>query len=183
MPSNVDNPNGFQYMSLFHGEPPVTLEYEKQSSMATAIFENDVVHAIAGVAGFSKPPVEAFGTGTPGTTIPLGISLNYGAASTRTRQTVIVDPNAFFHAQDDGDTDGIADSSMGLNANVSVGAGSTLTRASGHEIDEAAIATSSALDLHMIGLYPDPNNVSGTAHLRIIVRFNKHRFAWGVAGV
>jgi hypothetical protein len=158
--ANVDNPHGFQYVSKNCQYPPITRIYEKQSSQATAIFQNDVVHQIAGVSGFNKAPIEPFGTGTPGTTIPLGVALNYGQASTRTKHHVITDTTAEFEAQDDDDTDGLVAANMGLNALVSTGAGSTLTGFSGHEIDEAGVTTSAtAADVKLIGLYPDPNNV------------------------
>ena len=181
--ANVDYANGFQYSSLGVSAPPIIGVYEKQSSQGTAIFRNDVVHAIAGVTGFNKPPIEPFGTGTPGTTIPLGVALDYGAASTRTPHHVIVDPFARYHAQDDDDTDGLVAANMGLNALVSTGAGSTTTEFSGHEIDEAGIATSAtATDIHLIGLYPHPENAFGE-HARIIVSFNRARLSTGFAGV
>ncbi len=184
MPTNVDAPHGFHYVSINNPYPPLTRVYEKQSSQGTAIFQYDVVHQIAGVSGFDKAPIEPFGTGTPGTTIPLGVAKNYGAASTRTRHSVIVDPRAEYEAQDDGDTDGLVAANMGLNALVSVGAGSTLTGYSGHEIDEAGIATSAtATDLKLLGLFPIIGNAFGSAHVRVLVKFNRLREGLNTAGV
>lgn len=182
MANNVDSPNGFQYSSLFQGHPPLIEIFEKQVGYGTAIFQCDVVKQIAGVSGFNKAPIEAFGT--PGTLIPLGVSQNYGAVSTRTRHSVIVDPMARYHAQDDGDTDGLVAADMGLNALVSLGAGSTQTGFSGHEIDEAGIATSAtATDLHLLGLFPMIGNDFGSSHVRVIVTFNRIRRAQNTAGV
>jgi hypothetical protein len=181
--ANVDNPHGFQYVSKGCPYPPLVRTYEKQVGQATAIFQNDVVHQIAGVTGFNKAPIEPFGTGTPGTTIPLGASLNYGAALTRTRHHVIVDTQAEFEAQDDDDTDGLVAANMGLNALVSTGTGSATTGFSGHEIDEAGIVTSAtAADVKLIGLYPDPNNVFGE-HARILCKFLRLKENQNTAGV
>lgn len=181
--ANVDAPHGFAYLSMGRAHPPRTRYYDKLSTQGTAIFQQDVVHAIAGVAGHDKPPIEPFGTGTPGTTIPLGVAQDYGAASTATRHHVIIDTDAEYEAQDDGDTDGIPDTAAGLNANVSTGAGSTLTGYSGHEIDEAGINVSASRDLHLVGLFPDVNNATGSSHVRWIVKFNHLRMAENTVGV
>jgi hypothetical protein len=139
------------------------------------------VGEIAGVTGFSKAPIEALTT--PGTSIPLGVNMNYAPLSTRSRHHVIVDVDAEYEAQDDSDTDGLTAANMGLNALVSLGAGSTTTGFSGHEIDEAGIVTSAtASDVHLIGLYPDPNNNFGP-WARVLCKFNRLREAQNTAGV
>lgn len=179
--ANVDNPIGFQYLSMGKPYPPRTRTYEKQSGFGTAIFQNDCVMAIAGVTGFNAPPIESFST--PGTLIPLGISLNYGAASTRTRHHVIVDVDQEFVAQDDADTDGIVAADLGSNALVSIGAGSVLTGFSGHEIDEAGITTSgTASELRLLRLFPDPLNNFGS-HARIILKFVRLSEAQNTPGI
>ncbi len=181
--ANADSPHGFQYVTMNRAFPPTTRVYEKQAADPVAVFQNDVVHQIAGVSGFNKAPIESFESGTPGTTIPLGVAQNYGPASTRTRHHVIVDILAEFEAQDDDSTDGLVAANMGLNALVSLGNGSTLTGFSGQEIAEAGIATSAtACDLKMIGLYPDPLNVFGE-HARILCKFLRLKEDQNTAGV
>lgn len=181
--SNRDNPHGFQYLSVNRPYPPLTRTFFKQVGEALAIFQNDVVHQLAGVTGFDAAPIQAFGGGTPGTSIPLGVAINYGPASTKTRHHVIVDNDAEFEAQDDADTDGLAAANMGLNALVSTGAGSTLTGYSGHEIDEAAISTSATgNDLKLLRLFPAPDNVFGP-HARILCKFLRLKENQNTAGV
>lgn len=182
--ANVNAPHGFQYVSVNRPYPPLTRTFLKQAGQATAIFQNDVVHEIAGVTGFDAAPIEPFGTGTPGTTIPLGAALNYGPASTKTRHHVIVDNDAEFEAQDDGDVDGLAAANMGLNALVSTGAGSTITGYSGHQIDEAGVTTSAtAADLKLLRLYPDPNNAFGSKYVRVLCKFLRLKENQNTAGV
>jgi hypothetical protein len=170
--ANRDNPNGFQFLSIGRPYPPRIRTFIKLAAVATAIFQNDVVHEVDGASGSGEAAaVEPFGTGTPGTTIPLGVALNYGPTLTKTRHHVIVDKDAEYVAQDDGDTDGLALTDMGKRTNVSTGAGSTLTGYSGHEIDEATVHASAARDLLLLRLYPDPLNAFGSSHARVIVKF------------
>jgi hypothetical protein len=169
--ANQDAPNGFQYHSLHSSRPPVTETFIKLSSVGTAIFKNDVVHEVDGASGSENAAaIEPFGTGTPGTTIPLGVTVDFGAANLKTRHHVITEIKTYYHAQDDADTDGLALADMGKRTNVSVGAGSTTTKYSGHEIDETTVHASAARDLLLLRLLPIPNNAFG-ANSRVIVRF------------
>lgn len=181
--ANADNPTGFLYSSIHQPHPPVHKVYEKQVGLAQAIYQGDVVHAIAGVATFHKPPIEPFITGTPGTTIPLGVANHWSQASKRARVSICVDLRAEFVAQDDGATDGINAVDLGKNANVATQAGNDLTKFSKYEIGEASIGTSSALDLHIIEFWEDPIFNAFGLNCRVLVTFNKARFATQTAGV
>jgi hypothetical protein len=169
--ANSDNPYGLQYMSMNRGFPPRIRTHIKIATYGTAIFQNDAVHEVNGAAT-SDPAaaIEPWASATPGTTIPLGVALNYGAASTKTRHHVIVDPDAEYHAQDNDDTDGFVIADMGQRCNIEANAGSTTTGFSGHELDESTLHVSDAKDVLLLRLYPDPLNAFGE-HARIIVKF------------
>lgn len=183
--ANVDNPNGFSFTSLNNPNPPDTKNYIKLVGVGTAIFQQDVVfHAASSTLTEGKSGITPLGT--PGSTIIVGVAQNRGAASTRTRHSVIVDPRAEYIAQDDGDTNGVDATQAGLNANTSLGAGSATTGFSGHEIDEATIAADATFDLQLIGLAPDVSavgNAFGSSHVRMICRFLNSRFSTGQVGI
>jgi len=172
--ANVNNPTGFEFHSSPGPFPPRTRTLIKLVGVGTAIFINDVVHRLAGTSlTEGHDAVEPFGTGTPGTTIPGGVALNYGAASTRTRHSVIVDDNAEYHAQDDGDSTGLAATNIGQNANVVATAGNATTFQSKHQIDGSTANTTNSLDLYLIALLPRSGNDFGSDFVRTICRFNK----------
>lgn len=173
--ANVDNPFGFAFYSLNAPNPPLVKTYVKLVGVAQAIYQNDVVFQAAS-SSLSEGKGAITPIGTPGTTIIMGVALNRGAASLKTRHSIIVDQNAEFIAQDDGDTNGVGVTEANLNANVSLGAGSDVTGFSGNEIDEAGIASSNALDLQLLGLYPGANNAFGSSHVIMICKFNKSRY-------
>lgn len=169
--ANVDNPNGLQYGSWNVPYPPITKAFVKLAGVATGIFKNDVVHEVNGASGSGiAAAIEPFGTGTPGTTIPLGVALDYGAASTKTVHHIIVDKNAEYHAQDNDDTDGLVLADMGQRCNIEANAGSTVTLYSGHELDESTLHASDAKDVLLLRLLDAPDNVFGE-HARIVVKF------------
>ncbi len=173
--ANVDNPHGLRpLMRTLNGGCPVVRQYIKDSAEATAIFINDVVQRQADgniAAG-----------GTPGTTLFLGVALNYGAASQQTDHLVIVSPDAIFEAQDNNDTDGFAAADMGLNCNLEFNAGNAQSYISGHELDESTAGTNASLDVKLLDKLDVPDNEYGP-NCRVQVVFNKHLFAKGVAGV
>lgn len=182
--ANVDNPTGFAFTSLNNPNPPDTKRYVKLVGVGTAIFQQDVVFQAAS-SSLSEGKGAITPLGTPGTTIIMGVAQNRGAASSKTRHDVIVDPRAEFIAQDDGDTNGVGATEANYNANTSLGAGNATTGFSGHEIDEASLAVTGALDLVLIGLAPDPSavgNAFGSSHVRMICRFHNARLAYGSVG-
>ena len=173
--ANRDAASGFEFHSSPGPFPGRSRTYVKLVGTGTAIFIGDVVHFKAGTSlSEGKPVVEPLGTGTPGTTIIGGVALDYGAASTKTRHTVIVDENAEYHAQDDGDNTGIAATNIGQNANVVANAGSTTTFYSGHEIDGSTAAVTSTLDVYLVGILPRPDTAFGSDFVRTICRFNRN---------
>jgi hypothetical protein len=174
--ANTDNPHGFAFHSSPGPYPPRTRTYIKLVGTGTAIFINDVCHFKAGTsASEDGAVVEPFGTGTPGTTIPGGVALNYGAVSTKTRHSVIVDDNAEYEAQDDGDSiTGLPTTAAGQNANVIATAGdAAVDLYSNHQIDGSSAAVTGSLDLYLIRKLPIADNAFGSDFVRFICRFNK----------
>ena len=173
--ANIDNPHGLRPLGIcLGGGPQVFEEYSKAATYGTAIFVYDAVNRVA------DNTIEA--SATPGTTLYSGVALNYGAASSKTTHLVLISPDAIFEAQDDDDTTGLVEADMGLNANLILGAGSTTTHVSKHEIDQSTAQTTNTLDVHLLRLLNVPDNAAG-AHARVELVFNKHRMAPGVAGV
>jgi hypothetical protein len=110
------------------------------------------------------------------------------AASTARYVSVVDDPNAFLVAQEDGDTTPIAMASVGLNVNFIVAAASTITGASGMQIDSSTASTTATLPLKLIAPLPVSDNeltTSGQSYTRWIVKINNHQLAasTGTAGV
>ncbi len=170
--ANADWPHGLWPLYTQHGGPWGVKELTKDSAQATAIFRGDLVAREAD--GKLAPG------GTPGATLYDGVSLDFGAASTETQQLIVVDPLAIFEAQDNGD--GIDEVDEGLNVNFEFNAGSASTQVSGHELDGSTKNTTAILDAHIIGRLKIQNNDFG-ANCRFEVQINKHRRAFGVAGV
>lgn len=170
---NVNNPHGLRpIMRNFDGGPSEAREFNKTAAIGTAIFRNDAVCVVTG------------GNIQPGrATAFMGVSLDYGKASTLTSHRVIASPTAIFEAQDNNSTDGIAAADLGKNANLSTAvAGSATLLISGHQIDEASVATTNSLDVMLLNLHPVPDNDFGS-NARIEVMFNRHFFAFGRTGV
>lgn len=172
--ANVDNPHGLGFVGMDGPGVPFFQTLKKLVGIGTAIFPQDVVARASG--GGIAPG------GTPGTTNITGVAGEFGAASLETEHKILVSPFALFEAQDNNDTDGIAAADLGLNANLEYNAGSTTRNISGHEIDESTAATTNTLDVHLVELLPQVNNDHGS-FARIVLRINKHRYGFAVAGV
>ena len=122
--------------------------------------------------------------GTPNTTTFQGVSLVYAAGSVAKTDILVVDsPDALYEAQDNDDTDGLAEADMGLMCDLEFNAGSAYSQISGHEIDESAAAdTTTDLDVKLLRKVDVPDNAYGS-HCRVEIVFNQHRLNPGMAGV
>lgn len=179
--ANENRPHGFAPIGRIGGGPLwLRGDFNKLVGFGTGIFENDIVMQKAGDATFGKV-VEPSLT-TPGTTNPSGVAVNYAAASLASIHFILIDPWLIMEAQDDNATDGFTAANEGLNALMGSGTGGALTHLSGEQISEAGIATTSASDFHIVGLYNDPKNAYGP-NARIEVIFNHHRMFPTTAGV
>ena len=92
---------------------------------------------------------------------------------------VIDDPNQLFIIQADED---IEQADFGKNADVVGTGGSTTTGVSTMELDSSSIATTSSLNLKLVGLWDVPGNALGTFAVAV-VKINEHLYgSAGVAG-
>jgi hypothetical protein len=171
--ANVNSPFGLRSIGrCLDGGPFRIQQFLKAVGYGTALFTGDAVNRVAD-ASIDK-------TATPGTTAYSGVNLNYGAASTATTHLVIVSPGALFVVQANGSTV-VAD--IGLNANLSLGAGSATTLQSGHVLASSTQDTTNTLDMHLLEHLNVPDNDATANYARVIVTFNKHRMAPATAGV
>jgi hypothetical protein len=170
---NLNNPFGLLPLYVLSGGPIQTEEFSKVVGYATALFAHDAINRVA------DGSIEA--SATPGTTLYSGVNLNYGAALTATTHLAVVGPDTVFTAQGDG-TGTLAAVDEGLNANLVLTAGNTLTRQSKHQIAESTKAITGTLDVKLLKLLVKPDNDYG-ANARFEILINRHRMALGVAGV
>ena len=92
---------------------------------------------------------------------------------------VIDDPNQKFLIQVD---ESVAQTQIGLNADVVGTGGSTTTGVSTMELDSSTIANTAALNLKIVGLYDVPGNALGNFAV-VVVKINEHLYgSAGVAG-
>jgi len=151
--ANADRPNGFEPVLLIRSRP-----YAQDASDTTATFVNDVVEAEAD--GYISPAAA-------GSTLILGSALNYSAASTANTVSVADHPDQEFHAQDDGVGTTLTKAHIFSNCDHIAGAGSTITKKSGHEIDiSSTVATAAGFLLLDIVANVD-NAVGANAILRV----------------
>ena len=172
---NVNYPHGLNSLGrTLAGGLPTVESFQKAASFCTALFIGDAIARAAD--GTINTTI------TPGTTLYSGVNLNWGAASTLTDHLVVTSPDALFEAQDNDASTGTLAADVGLNANLVLTAGDSLTLLSKHQVNQSTLATTSTLDVKILRKYDIPNNDYGpNARLEII--FNKHRMHPAVAGV
>jgi hypothetical protein len=110
------------------------------------------------------------------------------AASTLRGVFVADDPAELFVAQEDGVTTPIAMADVGLNVNFVVAAASTISGASGMQIDSNTTSTTATLSLKLVEPLAVSDNeltTSGQSYTRWVVKINNHQLAasTGTAGV
>jgi hypothetical protein len=154
--------------------------YKKLAATATIIYPGDVVRPLA--AG------DITAGGTPGTGPWLGVSLNWGAASTATDHLVIDDPSALFECQDDGSGSGILEVDQRLNANFVFTAGDANLRISKHAIAGSTKGVTAGLDariLRSVGTIAVEGgfNTEWGPFNRLEIVFNNHHYSKGAAGI
>lgn len=169
--ANDNRPHGLESTQLSQPYPEFIEPFVKVVGASLAIFKNDVVYEVDGTTGSEDAPaIQAFGSGTPGTTIPLGVAVNYGAALSKTRHDIITSPYTRYEAQDNGSTDGFALADMGQRCNILASAGSTVTELSGHLLDEASLHATATRDVRLHRLLGVTDTAFGQ-YSRIIVSF------------
>ena len=199
--ANINKVKGFRPIGSLTGAPYTgkVTRYVVAAADTTALFVGDLVK-IAGTTGtgdyFGIRGVTAAAASDAivGPIVGFDIAVTnldtpqYRAASTQRGVWVADDPNAYYTAQEDGDTTPIAMASVGLNVNFVVAAGSTVTGASGMQIDSSSASTTATLPLKLVAPLPVSDNeltTSGQAYTRWIVKPNNHQLgsSTGTAGV
>lgn len=168
------------------------------SGDATAVFVGDAVKAEAtgdtaaaggDAKGFQTVIQAAATNAILGVVVGFAIAptaLNtpqYRVASTGRYVWVCDDPNVLYEVETSNGTLAVAD--VGLNANIAVAAGSTVTGASGVTLDVGTATTTATLPLKIMGFIQRPDNDNTAASSRVLVKINNSQFgsSTGTAGV
>lgn len=193
--ANLDRVNGFRPVKHKTGAPynGQTSLYFIPSSDSTAVFVGDMVK-LAGSASTDGYPTVAqaaagdaiIGCVTGFVVDPTNLNTpQYRAASTNRYVRVADARDLIFECQADDVGSTIAAADVGLNAELTVAAGSTTTGASGMELDSSTKATTATLALKIVGVVNRPDNELGSANQKVLVTINKHQLGdhTGSAGV
>jgi len=186
--ANPNNPFGFRPIARLGGAPFSVTTYAKPAADANAIFVFDLVGYLTGTPlalpenpNFNLPRIQSGSQLTPGTSLWLGASLSYGAASVASVHPVTDEIDTIYIAQGDGSI--TTSSHVHKNANVSVSTGgSTTTKQSGMQVSASSIATTSSLDLRIQRIAMLTGNAEG-ANAIVEVTINKHALGQATAGV
>lgn len=167
-------------------------EYSVPASDGTAITIGDLVTGVgtsSTVNGVQYQDVARSATGDVFQGVVVGVkpdtstSLPYRAASTLRVIRVCDDPNMLFEVKDGASGTPLAAADIGLNANIVVAAGSTVTGYSGTTLDNSTEATTNTLDVKLVELLNRADNEVGAASASWLVRLNRHRFVNQIAGI
>lgn len=176
--ANVDNPHGLRpLMRTISGGAPQLNPYTKAAAYGQAVYRWDPVTQLAGVINGPASGI------TPGTTLYLGVSMEWSAASVLRELLVMDDRHAVYDVQEDnsGAANAVA-AKMGYNANLTTTAGGTPTRDNSNvELSGTSIAVTGTLDVRILRLVNDAtitNNYGAWARLEVV--FNKHLHNVGV---
>jgi hypothetical protein len=157
------------------------------ASDATALFIGDPVvkngsSDAAGVAGAVRAAAGGPITGVVQGFVPDGTTnmVGYRAASTAAYILVNTDLDTVYEIQDTAGT--IAAADVGLNADMTLAAGSTVTKRSAVVLNAATKAATATLALKIQGLSPRPGNEFG-AYAKVLVKINAATEANASAGV
>lgn len=201
--ANRNAPSGLTPVSDVNGKPwsGAVRYYYHAADNSQAVYIGDLV-TITGASTFvniggvvqSIPNVTQSATGDVFQGVCVGAIAStrdspiYGAASTGIILAVCDDPDALFAVQDVNSGTALTANDIGLNINVLVNQGSTVTGLSGMVLNNGTEAGTNTLDLKIVDQLPAPDNDLGTdvstgaAAGRWLVRINRHRFANQVAG-
>ena len=112
------------------------------------------------------------------------LALQHRLASTLRYCWVADDPDLVFEMQEDAVGGALALASVGLNADIIVGAGSTTTGQSGMQLDTSTAAVTATLVVQIIGFVQRPDNEVATANAKVLCKWNVHQYkSVGVLGL
>lgn len=184
---------GFTPVGTVSGSPASAAAriYTIPASDSTAVFIGDLVTGkttSSTVNGAVYQDVGQSATGDVFQGVVIGVlpdtatSTTYRVASTLRRVLVVDDPNALFEVEDVSTGTPLAAADVGLNVNVVVAAGSTVTGYSGMHLDNSTEATTNTLDLHLMNPVARDDNAIG-ASCKWLVTINRHQYSNQTAGV
>lgn len=165
--------------------------YSTAAGDAVALFVGDLVTATGAsqvIDGVTYADVAQSATGGVFQGVVVGVlpvtssSLTYRAASTQRLVLVADDPALLFEIQEVSGGTPLDANAIGLNADIVVGTGSTVSGLSAMELNNATEATTNTLDVKIVGLVNRADNEVGP-NAKWLVRLNRHRFANQVAGI
>lgn len=166
-----------------------TLRAVIASGDSTATFIGDAVK-LAGSSDTGYPTVIQAAAGDPVFGVVVGfdadpddLGAQYRKASTERFCKVATVDNTYFEVQEDGVGGALAATDVGLNADFTVGSGSTVYGLSGMELDTSTKATTNTLDLQIVSIVDREDNEIGSANQTVIVKFNDPQTKAGRTGV
>jgi hypothetical protein len=189
--ANVDKPFGLRPLgNLSATGSQKQYGYEIADSQAGVIYQGDLVTVYDGYVVKFAPATHTAALGVfngcfyidPTTGKPTW--KNYYPGSVNITQGKIVadvidDPSQLFIIQVD---ESVAQTQVGMNADVVGTGGSTTTGVSSMELDSSTIDKAAALNLKIVGLWDVPGNSFGTNAV-VVVKINEHLYgSAGVAG-
>ncbi len=204
MVANLNAPRGLLPVSNMAGAPynGAVRQFVHAVGDTQAIYVGDLVTATGdsvfiniGGSLQSFPIAAQFATGGIEDGVCIGVdyitrdSPVYAPASTQVVISVAVDPDILCLVQDANSGTALTANAVGLNCDVLVNQGSTVTGYSGMVLNNATEAGTNTLDVKIMGQYQSPDNdlgstvSSGTANGLYLVKLNRHRLANQVAGI
>ena len=181
--ANANSPFGLKPVRLASGAPynGAANRYFVPASDATALFNGDpvIINGSGDTVGVPGAIIATAAGGNRWTGVVVGfeplttptIPLGYRPASTAGYLLVADDPDLLFEIQEDSGGGALAVTDIGLNADLIAGAGSTVTRQSGWQLDTSTKATTATLQLRIVGFVQRADNEVG-ANAKILVRNN-----------
>ena len=148
------------------------------ASTTTDVFIGDVVKIGPASSTLGHPGViiitsakdQAFGVVTSFRATPKDLEIQYGKKATdRTCQVVLADSTTFYEVQADGVMEA---GDVGLNSELVLGAGSTVTGLSGYELQANAVTSSIGDMFQVFGFVDRPDNDLTLTNAKVLVRFN-----------
>jgi hypothetical protein len=189
--ANVDKPFGLRALgNLSATGGQKQYGYEIADNQSGAIYQGDLVTVYDGYLVKFAPATHTAAVGVfngcnyidPTTGKPTWKNFYPGSINITQGKIiadVIDDPNQLFIIQVD---ESVAQTQVGMNADVVGTGGSTTTGVSTMELDSSTIAKTAALNLKIVGLWDVPGNAYGTNAV-VVVKINEHLYgSAGVAG-
>lgn len=202
--TNIAAPRGLIPVSNAAGGPynGATRQFLHAVGDSQAIYVGDIVTATGtsvfvnvGGTNQSFPIAAQFATGGIEDGVCVGVDLVtrdspvYAPASTQVVITVAIDPEMLCLVCDNASGTPLTANDIGLNCDILVNQGSTVTGYSGMVLNNATEATTNTLDVKIIGQYQSPDNDLGSAvgtgalNGAWLVKLNRARLGNQVAGV